>query len=204
MSEFTKPLSGCTGAIFLFIGAWLSRMLRKVLKYWWLSKLAVLWGCLIRSEFRMSSLKSVMFILWIFRVLTCLNLQGTSIGILTEKVMARWSDSPAITLAQSAFEKVSLTHMTSNIWPWMCVGESIILVKLYWQRESLNFCDQPSCLSRCRFKSPNITFSQHDKAAPSTKELKSSMKLALETLGGLYTVWKTISWALPFLRLYNT
>ena len=43
------------------------------------------------------------------------------------------------------------------------------------------------------FQSPNITFSQHDKAAPSTKELKSSMKLALETLGGLYTVWKTIS-----------
>ena len=59
----------------------------------------------------------------------------------------------------------------------MCVGESIIWVKLYWQRESLNFCDQPSCLSRCRFKSPNITFSQHDKAAPSTKELKSSMTL---------------------------
>ena len=34
MSEFTKPLSGCTGAIFLFIGACLSRMPCRVLKYW--------------------------------------------------------------------------------------------------------------------------------------------------------------------------
>ena len=34
MSEFTKPLLGCDGAIFLLIGACLSRMLRKVLKYW--------------------------------------------------------------------------------------------------------------------------------------------------------------------------
>ena len=48
-------------------------------------------------------------------------------------------------------------------------------------------CDQLSCLFRCRFKSLNITLS-HDKAAPSTKELKVSMKLALERLGGLYTV----------------
>ena len=42
----------------------------------------------------------------------------------------------------------------------------------------MNFCDQVSCLSRSRFKSNNIILVQHDKAAPSTKELKSSMKLA--------------------------
>ena len=31
-------------------------------------------------------------------------------------MMARWSDRPPVTFGQTACEKMSLTHMTSNIW----------------------------------------------------------------------------------------
>ena len=50
----------------------------------------------------------------------CVNLpqlQGALIGIFIENVIARWSDSPLETFGQSALEKVSLIHMTSNVWP---------------------------------------------------------------------------------------
>ena len=55
----------------------------------------------------MSSLKSVIFTLGIFCVLTCLNLQGALIGIFTENMMARWSDSPSVAFGQTTYEKVS-------------------------------------------------------------------------------------------------
>ena len=76
----------------------------------------------------------------------------------------------------------------------------MIWVKLYWQGEALNFCIQTSCLSRCRFKSPRIIFSQHVKAECSTKVVNSQIKSTLETLKGLYKCEKYIHVSLKPLK----